>query len=311
LGLETARVLAINGANVVICSRSIKNGMDAIATLKKDHPNVNITTMQLDLGSFKSIYAFVAAYKATNKPLNLLINNAGIMACPKTLTEDGFESQFGVNHLGHFLLTTQLLPLLSAAGTRESPSRVINLSSAMHWLASSLKGMKFDDLDAKLSYNPYARYGQSKLANILFTRELNRRMKEQNQNVISVAVHPGIILSTGLNKHTDFATICSMVTSIWGRRGSFGYVGGDKGKSIPEGEEKQLELILFVLNISYLDLSTGSSTTVYTALSPDIIPGEYYSDCAVQDKFIHEQCADQTAWKRLWEISEQMVQSKN
>ena len=113
----------------MICSRSMKNGENAVTQIKTAHPNADISAMQLDLASFKSVYAFVAAYKATNKPLDILINNAGIMACPKRFTEDGFESQFGVNHLGHFLLTTELLPLLVASGMRGAPSRVVNLSS--------------------------------------------------------------------------------------------------------------------------------------------------------------------------------------
>eukprot|EP01034_Spumella_vulgaris_P024639 gene24639-31007_t len=216
-------------------ARCVKNGDNAITEIKKTHPNVDITTMQLDLASFKSVLAFVAAYKATGKPLNLLINNAGIMACPRTLTVDGFESQFGVNHLGHFLLTNELLPLLVASGTSASPSRVINLSSFGNWLMSSPSGIKFDDLWAERSYSPYSRYGESKLANILFTRELSRRLVQQNQNVITVSVHPGVILSTGLNKHTDFATISSAMSAMWRRKGAFAEFSRDKGKDIPAG----------------------------------------------------------------------------
>eukprot|EP01034_Spumella_vulgaris_P031615 gene31615-39055_t len=285
IGLETAKVLAINGAKVVICSRSVKSGDDAIAQIKKTHPNVDIVTMQLDLASFKSIYVFVAAYKATNKPLNLLINNAGIMACPKAFTAEGFESQFGVNHMGHFLLTTELLPLLIAGGTKESPSRVVNVSSAAHWLVAPLTGIQFDDLDAKKGYNPFQRYGGSKLANVLFTNELNRRLSDQGGRVISMSLHPGVISSTGLNQHIGVSVLFGAIGSLWARSGAFSQVLSEKGKDIPQ----------------------GASTTVYCALSPDILPGEYYADCQVEREIIHEQCADPAACRKLWEVSEQMV----
>eukprot|EP01034_Spumella_vulgaris_P025771 gene25771-32261_t len=166
--------------------------------IKKTHPDVDITTMQLDLASFKSVYAFIEAYKATKKPLNILINNAGIMACPQGTTEDGHESQFGVNHLGHFLLTTQLLPLLNASGTKEAPSRVVNVSCAANWLLSSSKGIKFDDLEAKLSYSPYERYGASTTIYASLSPDIKGGEYLADCKVETYAVHEQVMDQNGM-----------------------------------------------------------------------------------------------------------------
>ncbi len=271
----------------MLCSRSVSNGEEAVAKIKEKHPEADVTTMQLDLSSFKSIYAFAKAYTETKKPLNLLINNAGIMACPKAETSEGFESQFGVNHLGHFLLTTQLLPLLIASGTKSDPSRVVNLSSAANFLFSSADGIDFGDLNAEKSYNSWNRYGDSKLANILFAKELNRRMAEQNHPVISVALHPGVILATNLNQHASAGNMLTMLGAAWNTSGSFSVLAGDTPKSIP----------------------AGAATTVFAALSPDVVPGDYYADCNLST-VVHKQALDADVAKKLWEVSEQLVASK-
>lgn len=280
-------MLAKNGGKVVLCSRSVKNGEDAIAKIKESDPEADITTMQLDLGSFKSIYAFAAAYTATKKPLNLLINNAGIMAAPKALTEDGFESQFGVNHLGHFLLTTQLLPLLIASGTKENPSRVINLSSGANIMFSSKDGIKMDDLNGDKTYYKWERYGESKLANILFTKELNRRMQAAGQPVISVAVHPGVILATNLMKDYSLSSTYQFIGTVYNKPGVFSEGISERRKSIPE----------------------GAATTVLTALHPDVVPGAYYVDCKPSEHY-HQQAKDAAFATHFWKVSEDLVASK-
>ncbi len=147
LGLETARSLAKYGAIVVVACRSEVNGKSAVESIKNEIPDAQVIFMQLELASFDSIRKFVEAYKATGFPLYLLINNAGVMACPKSFTADGLETQFGVNHIGHFLLTTELLNLLKESGTTASPARIINLSSRAHFrFAPADIGIRMDDL---------------------------------------------------------------------------------------------------------------------------------------------------------------------
>jgi len=287
IGKETVKVLSANGAKVVLCSRSVKNGTEAVDEIKKLHPNADITVMQLDLGSFKSIYSFTKEYVASKRPLHILINNAGIMACPKALTEDGFESQFGVNHLGHFLLTNQLLPMLIASGTKQTPSRVVNLSSWANIAFPAAEGLKLDDLSAEKSYLPWERYGASKLANVLFTRELNRRMTLQDGNVISVSVHPGAIISTNLLKDQSISHI----------GGAFHTIGW---------KPACLYSLLFQRNKS---IAEGASTTVVAALSPNVVPAAHYADCQVSNE-VHAKAHDEVFAERLWQISEELVASK-
>ena len=146
LGFETAISLARYGAIVTIACRSKTTGEAAISKIKAEIPSADVSLLLLDLGNFASIRAFVASYKATGKPLNLLINNAGVMACPKSFTSNGLETQFGVNHVGHFLLTTELLDVLKRSGTADAPSRVVNLSSIAQWFFAPPCAIRFDDL---------------------------------------------------------------------------------------------------------------------------------------------------------------------
>lgn len=281
-------MFALNGAKVVICSRSVKNGEEACAKIKASAPNAEVTTMQLDLNSFKSIQKFANAYLALKIPLNILVNNAGIMACPFATTEEGFESQFGVNHLGHFYLTQLLLPVLISSGTATSPTRVVNLSSCASWLFPTHKdGIDFEHVGTDHNYNAWIQYGESKLANIMFTVELNKRMKAAGHPVISVAVHPGFIMSTNLNQNTAPSNMCDFVTRLFMVSGGAFYVMTGRQKSIPE----------------------GASTTVFTALSPDVAAGGYYEDCNVSHH-VHPKAFDEVCSKKLWDISEKMVASK-
>ncbi len=149
LGLETARSLAKAGATVTVASRSKTLGEAAVQSIKAEIPEASISFSELDLGSFASIRSFANVYKASGNPLHVLINNAGVMACPHSKTVEGLEMQFGVNHIGHFLLTTELLELLKASGTAATPSRVVNLSSLGQYLVRLPEGgnpIRFDDL---------------------------------------------------------------------------------------------------------------------------------------------------------------------
>jgi NAD(P)-dependent dehydrogenase (short-subunit alcohol dehydrogenase family) len=180
IGLETARALALRGADVVLACRSAERGAHASAQIMRDHPFAKLQVLPLDLSSLRSVREFAARVLATRPKLDLLINNAGLMAIPRALSEDGFEMQLAVNYLGHFALTGLLLPqLLATPG-----ARVVSVSSMISFVAR----MRFDDLDGAQRYRKWDAYGQSKLANLLFAFELARRA---DGALRSVACHPG------------------------------------------------------------------------------------------------------------------------
>ena len=186
LGFETSKSLAAAGATVVMGCRSADRGQRAREEILRTHPAADISVMQLDLASFKSIRRFADEFSLKYGRLDVLVNNAGIMALPeRELTEDGFEAQVGTNHVGHFLLTALLFPILS------TNARVINHSSEMH--RSMVSSFPPEGMQAVDSYSPWGTYGNSKGANLLFTYEFNHRLAAAGnpRNIISVAVHPG------------------------------------------------------------------------------------------------------------------------
>jgi NAD(P)-dependent dehydrogenase (short-subunit alcohol dehydrogenase family) len=183
LGYEAARVLSGKGARVVIACRSEEKANKAMERILGLHKNAELAYVPLDLGSLESVKACAQQLQAESK-IDVLINNAGIMVPPYELTADGFESQFGVNHLGPFALTGLLLEKLSEV----AGSRVINTSSIAHKAGKIF----FDDINAEKKYSATGRYAQSKLANLLFSYELQRRLEAAGQSTISVACHPGI-----------------------------------------------------------------------------------------------------------------------
>ena len=192
LGKETCVRLAKLGADVIIGSRSPQRGADAAEEVRALANTDRVSSMVLDLSSMKSIQSFVKAFQSEHEKLDVLVNNAGVMAIPtREVTDDGFEKQIGINHLGHFHLTSLLMPQLKAAGKATGDARVINLSSQAHQLA--LQGMNWDDLQSEKSYDPWAAYGQSNLANVLFTRELQKRLARSPEaaGVSTASVHPG------------------------------------------------------------------------------------------------------------------------
>lgn len=181
IGKETAIDLARRGGKIYIACRDIKRGEDALIEIREKSGSTNVHFLQMDLASMDSIREFSRRFHSVENNLHILINNAGIMACPKALTKDGFEMQLGTNHLGHFLLTNLLLDLLKAS----APSRVVVVSSCLHQIGR----IKKDDLNSEKSYWKWTVYGQSKLANILFAKELARRL--QGTGVTVNALHPG------------------------------------------------------------------------------------------------------------------------
>ena len=274
IGFHAARHLAIAGCTVVLGCRDLSKGEQARQRIKQETPAADVELAELDLASLESIHALADGYITAGKPLDLLINNAGVMALPtRQLTKDGFERQFGTNHLGHFALTGRLLPLLLAAPA----ARIVTVSSIAHQSAT----MRFDDLQFETGYKPWAPYKQSKLANLLFAFELQRRLENAGAKAISVAVHPGLS-NTSIFKNGP-----------GGSPGLKNYIAPVFFKFAAQTEEQ------------------GSFPTLYGATSPDAIGGGYYGP----EGFLEWRGApvevaaklhahDQAAAARLWRVSE-------
>ncbi|XP_048418776.1 retinol dehydrogenase 13 [Stegostoma tigrinum] len=267
IGKETAKDLAQRGARVILACRDLVKASKAADEIRKESGNRNVLVQKLDLSSLQSVHSFANKIIETETCLDILINNAGIMRCPKWKTEDGFEMQFGVNHLGHFLLTNLLLDLLK----KSAPSRIVTVSSLAH-----IRGkINFDDINLENCYDPAVSYEQSKLANVLFTRELAKKLK--GTGVTANCLHPGVI-KTELLRHL-YPTL-----SIWWKI-----------------------LLVPVSILTFKRAWQGAQTSIYCAVSEELndVSGLYFSDCAV--KAAAPQGRDDEAAKRLWELSEKMV----
>ena len=189
LGLEVSRVLAAHGASVVLACRNLAKADAAADQILASTPGANLRVRQLDLGDLGSVAAFAAGMNESTKRIDLLVNNAGLMGTDLALTVDGFEEQFGVNHLGAYALTLQLLPLLTAAAPTQPAARIVAVSSIAH------RNGQIDFTDPNFLDRGYGRwraYGQSKLANLLFTLELQRRLVVCGARAIALTAHPGL-----------------------------------------------------------------------------------------------------------------------
>ena len=198
IGYSATEVLAARGADLIMAVRNTVKGEKAASKIRVHHPAASVTVMHLDLGDLSSVRQFASEFTGLFDRLDLLINNAGVMVPPYAKTKDGFELQFGTNHLGHFALTAHLLPLLMATPL----SRIVTISS----IAARRAKIRFDNLDGSRGYNPMTFYRQSKLSNLLFAMELQNRLERAGSSTISVACHPGIsvtnLLSRGSGKET-------------------------------------------------------------------------------------------------------------
>jgi NAD(P)-dependent dehydrogenase (short-subunit alcohol dehydrogenase family) len=210
IGFETARALATKGAGVILACRDRAKGDAAAAKIAAEKPQGSVEPAVLDLADLDSVGAFARAYPGDT--LDLLINNAGVMMCPESTTRQGHELQFGVNHLGHFALTVLLLPRLLA----RPGSRVVTVSSQAHRRGK----MVFDDLNfKKRGYSPTGAYAQSKLANLLFTFELQRRLKASSANTIATAAHPGWT-GTDLQRHSFWIRMLNPLVAMSPEQGA-------------------------------------------------------------------------------------------
>ncbi|HZP30911.1 MAG TPA: SDR family NAD(P)-dependent oxidoreductase [Acidimicrobiia bacterium] len=272
LGREAARALASKGANVVLAVRDAGGkGATAASALREQVPGASIDVTELDLTALDSVRTAAKAILAANDRIELLVNNAGVMATPFGRTVEGHELHFGTNHLGHFLFTNLLAPAVVAG----APARIVNLTSAGHQSSDIV----WDDVDyERRPYDKWEAYGQSKTANILFTVELERRLGPRG--VHAYAVHPGMIV-TELGRHLNRDDIKQM-----GERAKA------RGTTLP----------------SYKSIEQGAATTVWCATAPELagVGGVYCEDCHVSDN--HAPWArDPESAKRLWALSEQLV----
>jgi len=198
IGFSASEALASKRASLVLAVRSVPKGEKAAEKIRTSHPGADVTVMHLDLGDLSSVRQFASDFSVRFDRLDVLINNAGVMIPPYSKTKNGFELQFGTNHLGHFALTAHLLPLLLATPL----SRIVSLSS----IAARNGKINFNNLDGENGYNPMTFYRQSKLANLLFAIELQHRLQGAGATSVSVACHPGIsvtnLLSRGSGKET-------------------------------------------------------------------------------------------------------------
>lgn len=228
IGLETCKVLARHGAaHLVLCSRDTNNGAAAVKEVEEymGSSNCKVYNLKLDLSSLRSVDAFVDAFHKLNLPLHVLINNAGVMACPYTETTDGFEMQCGTNHLGHFHLTNLLVNDLKASAADGSPSRIVNVSSEAHKVASRPFIVDQHVNTAVDAYSSWVQYGNSKLCNMLFSVALAKR--HEKDKIVSFSLHPGVI-ATNLGRHQS---ACAM--------GLFQFLCWSCQKSIPQGAATQ------------------------------------------------------------------------
>ena len=277
LGLETTRVLVRKGAAVVLAVRSETRGAATVKGIRAGVPDASLVVMPLDLANLESVRRFSETFLAGYDRLDILVNNAGVMAIPHRKTADGFEMQFGTNHLGHFALTRLLLPsILKTPG-----ARVVTVSSGAHLFGR----IRFDDLNGERSYSKWGAYAQSKLANLLFAYELQRRLAAAGNSALSVAAHPGYA-ATNLQR-----------------------VGPEM-----EGSRFSLWVMSAANRVVAQSAAMGALPEIYAATSPEVRGGDYIGP----DGFLGQRgfprkaesssrSRDQEVAARLWTVSEQLT----
>lgn len=270
LGLETAKALAAKGARVVLAVRNLEKGEAAREWISRSVPEADLQLQRLDLGSLASVRDAADELKDKHDRIDLLINNAGVMTPPKETTTDGFELQFGTNHLGHFAFTGLLLDrLLPVTG-----SRIVTVSSIGHRFS---RGIHFDDLQWERSYNRLVAYGQSKLANLMFTYELQRRLVEQRTTAL--AAHPG-------GSDTELA------------------------RHLP----RAMQAAIPVARLLFQEAAMGALPTLRAATDPSALGGQYYGPDGLGEQKGHpkvvtssRQSYDIDQQRRLWAVSEELT----
>ncbi len=277
LGYYTAMGLAENGGEVVMACRNMEKGKKAKAALLKKNPGSNLKLMQLDLSDLISVRNFAEAFTSQFNRLDLLVNNAGLMAIPKRKTTDGFEMQFGVNHLGHFALTGLLFDILKSTGG----SRVVNVTSMAH----NIGKIRFDDINWDKNYNRWKAYGMSKLANILFTFELADRVLANGIDMKVLVAHPG---------HADSSLI-------------------EKGPEM-SGRNFLVKAVRFLNRLVAQSTEMGSLPILYAATAPEAVHRAYYGPRGFAGArgypgrtYPNRKKISKDLQQELWQISEKMT----
>jgi NAD(P)-dependent dehydrogenase (short-subunit alcohol dehydrogenase family) len=284
IGYHAALTLARKGAQVILACRDKQRGEEALARLNAATPDARTELAILDLASLESVHQFAQRELTRQRPIHILVNNAGVMAPPKRLeTADGFELQFGTNVLGHFALTALLMPALKLAAT-DSPDRprIVTIASIAHKHGQ----INLDDLQSRKTYSPMQSYRQSKLANLMFAFELDRRLRAANSPVMSVAAHPGVA-NTNL------------------------FRGGDRSAISGAARELLSHFIGAVLNTDY----AGALPTLYAATSRDVSDGGYYGPLGfleargsrIGEASVARQATDASTAGRLWQVCEELT----
>ena len=271
IGYCTALDLAKQGYYVVLGCRDQSRAEAARDRIKAAVPNCRgVEVAIFDLADLASVKAWASRAQDFGLPLDVLVNNAGVMACPEMTTRDGFEYQFGVNHLGHFLLTNMLMPLMVDPARS---SRIVSVSSAAHLFGH----MNFDDLQNRIKYDPWRAYGASKLANVLFTYELDRRLPA-GSNTTANTLHPGVV-------NTELARFLLPEEPAWW----------------------QLPL-MSAMKAFTLSPEQGAATSIYLASSAEVegVSGKYYDKC--QPVVSSKESYDVEVAKKLWAVSSEMVE---
>jgi NAD(P)-dependent dehydrogenase (short-subunit alcohol dehydrogenase family) len=277
IGYEAGLALAGRHAQVILAVRDVKKGEEAIQKIHLVHLQSQVTVMPLDLSDLKNVRSFAQTFLATHERLNILINNAGVMALPARKTADGFEMQFGTNHLGHFALTGLLLPALKATPN----ARVVTVSSNLH----NSGDIHFDDLQWEKSYDRWGAYSQSKLANLLFAYEFQRRLAAAGIDVKSVGCHPGYAAT---NLQAAGPRMAGSVVSLW---------------------------MMNLANMIVAQSQTmGALPTLFAATAPQVRGSDYIGPTSLggmrgyPDKVSSSSKSyDVEMAKRLWSISEELT----
>jgi NAD(P)-dependent dehydrogenase (short-subunit alcohol dehydrogenase family) len=260
VGYETARVLANKDASVIIAVRNLEKGKAAAAKIKDQHSNADIKIMELDLANLGSIHNFVKEFKENYSRLDLLINNAGVMMPPYSKTEDGFELQFGTNHLGHFALTGLLFDSIK----KTPDSRIVNVSSDSHRYGN----LDLDDLSwENRPYKKMKAYGASKIANLYFTYELQKRLERSGLNMIAAASHPGWT-GTELQRHSP--------------------------------------VINFLNRFFSQQIDMGALPTLYAAVAPGVKGGDYYGPSGWREMKGYPKKVESNKLSHNWKIAEKL-----
>jgi NAD(P)-dependent dehydrogenase (short-subunit alcohol dehydrogenase family) len=277
LGYETALALAAAGATVILAGRNETKGRGSVVRILNLHPQARISFERLDLASLASIAAFAGQMEAVREPIDLLVNNAGVMAPPqRQTTADGFELQFGTNHLGHFALTGALLPLLRAGAA----PRVTTVSSGAHHTGR----IDFDDLQWQQRYQPWPAYSQSKLANLLFAFELQRRSDLGGWGLLSDAAHPGYarteLIANGPGRDSLMSRVGGVLLAPWASQSA----------------------------------AAGALPQLFAATAADAKPGGYYGPSRLFELVgppaparVSQAARDQAIASRLWDVSEALT----